>query len=197
MDLFKNLDIICEKLKLAPLTNLGCESEFAKFDNRVKICGGSTTVTTLSRKNLVMTNGLLRDSFFTELTCGDKRKKWKWARTSDEVKLARKLEKDFIATVQAARGLAIVKKEELKRQKNSKTFKVLEDCKKHEGPVTQADIEVLDLLSESQLNMNLQRKSRYFCFIFFNMIHKCSTKISESYLRLTVAPDICQRRCIK
>jgi hypothetical protein len=173
MDFFKDPDIDCEKLNLAPLTNLGCESEFAKFDNRVKICGGSTSVTTLSRKNVVMTNGLLRDSSYTELACTDKRKKWKWARTSNEVKQARKLEKDFIATVQAAKRLSIVKKEELKKLKNSKTMKVLDDCKKHGGPVTQSDIEILDSLSESQL---------------LNEI---------SYLRLTVAPNIRQKRRVK
>ena len=39
-----------QNLKNAPLTNLGCESEFAKFDNRVKATGGSTSVNTLSKK---------------------------------------------------------------------------------------------------------------------------------------------------
>ena len=28
-----------EKLKYAPLTNLGCESEFAKLDNRIVMSG--------------------------------------------------------------------------------------------------------------------------------------------------------------
>ena len=39
MDFFKNPDIVCKKLILAPFTNLECESEFVKFDNRVKIYG--------------------------------------------------------------------------------------------------------------------------------------------------------------
>ena len=153
MDFFKNLDIVCKRLKLAPLTNLGWESEFVKFDNHVKICGGSTTGSTLFRKNVVITIGLLRDSSFIELTFRDKRKKWKWERTSNEVKQANKLEKDFVAIIQAARILSIVKKEGLKKQKNPKTLKVLEDCEKHGGPVTQADIEILNSLSESQQNM--------------------------------------------
>ena len=39
-----NIDII--KLESAPLTNLGCESEFSKFDHRVKVTGGSTLIQT-------------------------------------------------------------------------------------------------------------------------------------------------------
>ena len=61
----------------------------------------------------------------------------------------------------------------VQKQKNLKTLKVLKDCKKHGGPVTQGDIEILDSSSESQL-------LREIC-----------------YLRLTVAPDIRQRRRVK
>lgn len=56
------------KLEYAPLTNLGCEGEFAKLDNRLKIRGGSTSVQMLSRKNVIKTNSLLVDSEFTELS---------------------------------------------------------------------------------------------------------------------------------
>ena len=38
------------KYKFAPITNLGCESEFAKLDNRIKVTGGSTSIQTLSKK---------------------------------------------------------------------------------------------------------------------------------------------------
>ena len=41
-----------EKLQYAPLTNLGCESEFAKLDNRVRVAGGMTSVSTHSKKTL-------------------------------------------------------------------------------------------------------------------------------------------------
>ena len=60
-------------LKQAPLTNLGCESEFAKFDNRVKATGGSTSVSTLSKKNIIATNKLLVTSDFTDKSINEKK----------------------------------------------------------------------------------------------------------------------------
>lgn len=71
----KNVDV--DALKQAPLTNLGCESEFAKFDNRIRVCGGSTSVSTLSRKNVVVTNGLLVDSRFEGKSLSEKKSSWK------------------------------------------------------------------------------------------------------------------------
>ncbi|QQP51547.1 Hypothetical protein FKW44_012954, partial [Caligus rogercresseyi] len=50
-----------------PLTNLGCESEFAKLDVRIEASGGSTSVHTHSRKNVVTTNRLLTDPSFSKL----------------------------------------------------------------------------------------------------------------------------------
>ena len=85
-----------EKLEHATLTNLGCEGEFAKLDNRVKVSGGSTSVETHCRKNIVSTNNFLVDTSFTELSDEYKRKQWKWARASPEVQQAKKLHKDFI-----------------------------------------------------------------------------------------------------
>merc|ERR1712002_940522 len=73
------------KLYYTPLTNSGCESEFAKLDNRIKIIGGTTSVQTLSRKNTVTTNAYLLDSNFLSMTDEEKRDCWKWARQSSEV----------------------------------------------------------------------------------------------------------------
>ena len=44
------------KITHAPLINLGCESELAKLDNRIKICGGTTLIQTISGKNVVTNN---------------------------------------------------------------------------------------------------------------------------------------------
>ena len=63
------------KLDSAPLTNLGCESEFSKFDHRVKVTGGSTSIQTHSKKNIVVTNGLLIDSAFKKLPENEKKNK--------------------------------------------------------------------------------------------------------------------------
>ena len=50
------------KIAHAPLTNLGCESELAKLDNRIKTCGGTTSIQTISRKNVVTNNAYLLSS---------------------------------------------------------------------------------------------------------------------------------------
>ena len=62
MEFFQNSDEAgpansdVSKLEYAPLTNLGCESEFAKLEARTAASGGLTTVQTHSRKNIVTTN---------------------------------------------------------------------------------------------------------------------------------------------
>ena len=168
-----NSEIDQEKLKFAPLTNLGCESEFAKLDNRVKISGGSTSIRTHSMKTIVATNRLLVSSDFLEKTDAEKRQQWKWARTSDAVKKAKQLEKDFLETVKVTKQLSIMKKEELKKKKILRTQHILEMCKAHGGPVTVNSIGILEKLSEKQL-------------------------INEiSYIRITVAPEIRQKRRIR
>ena len=44
------------KLAFAPISNLGCESEIGWLDNRLNISGGTTSISTLSNKNVVTTN---------------------------------------------------------------------------------------------------------------------------------------------
>ena len=105
------------KLDYTPLTNSGCESEFAKLDNRIKITGGTTSVQTLSRKNTVTTNAYLLDSNFLSMTDEEKRDCWKWARQSSEVKEVRKMEADFLATVKQTKHLALKKRTAQKKEK--------------------------------------------------------------------------------
>ena len=115
-------------MKYALLTNLGCETEFSKLDNRIKACGGSTSIQTLSRKNVIVSNGLLINSDFESKSTEEKQKSWKWARCSPEVKRVKKLEADFLATVHAAKKMALLKKEHLKKKKTEKTFGILQNC---------------------------------------------------------------------
>jgi len=173
MDFFAGQGSDDVKLKHAPLTNLGCESEFAKLDNRITFSGGSTTVRTHSRKNVVSTDKLLKDSSFTDLSEDEKLKKWKWARCSEEVAQVKKLEQEFIAKVKTSQQLALLKKQEAKKKKMSKVLLVLEECKKHGGPVTPISLDSLERLNESQLLKEI------------------------GYLRSTVAPDIRQKRRVK
>ena len=78
MEFFQNSDVAgpansdVSKLEYAPLTNLGREFEFAKLDVRIVASGGSTTVQTYSRKNIVTTNRLLTDPSFSELGSTEK-----------------------------------------------------------------------------------------------------------------------------
>ena len=56
------------KYKFAPITNLGCESEFAKLDNRIKVTGGSTSVQTLSKKNVIANSKFLSKADFQSMS---------------------------------------------------------------------------------------------------------------------------------
>lgn len=160
-------------LKAAPLTNLGCESEFAKFDNRVRASGGSTSIQTHSKKNIIYTNRLLVNSDFTSKSEEDKLQQWSWARKSNETREVRKLQKDFLATVHATKKIALVKKEKLRLEQALKLMKKLDVCKEHGGPVTPSCIELIDRLDNEQLLAEV------------------------GYLRLTTAPDIRQMRRVK
>ena len=160
-------------LKAAPLTNLGCESEFAKFDNRIRASGGSTSIETLSKKNIVLTNKYLVDSGFSAQTQEEKLKQWSWARSSKEANDVKKLQKDFLATVQATKKIALIKKEKLKLEQALKLMKKLDVCKSHGGPVTPSCIDILESLTYAQLLAEV------------------------GYLRQTTAPDIRQMRRVK
>ena len=161
------------KMEHAEITNLGCESQFAKMDQKLHVTRGSTSVQTLSRKNVVATKAYLVDSTCVEMDEKDKRSKWKWARHSNEVKTVRKMKEDFLLTVKNSKQIALVKKEELKQKKNKKSLIVLEKCKLHRGPVTPNNINIFVDLSESGLLLEV------------------------TYLRHTVAPDIHQHRRVK
>ena len=162
-----------EKMKYVPLSNLGCEGEFAKLDNRLKVSGGTVPVETLSRKNVIATNAFLVDSSFAELSADERKQQWKWARTSESVKEVRKLQKDILQTLDTNKRLALEKKKQLKVKGAAKTLNLLETCKQHGGPVTMRSINTLDALSMDQL----------LCEV--------------SYLRSTIAPDIRQKRRVK
>ena len=56
---------------------MDAETKFAKLDNRLTVSGGTTSIETLSRKDIVATNTFLMDSSFTELSSDDKKREWK------------------------------------------------------------------------------------------------------------------------
>lgn len=161
------------KLKFAPLTNLGCESQFARLDNKVRIAGGSTSLQTHSRKAVIAKNGLLVNPTFSEQNAESKHKKWKWARNSEQVARAREVEKEFLEKVQIARQLSVKKKEDLKKKKNANIMKALDTCKLHGGPISPSNLDILYRLNEKQLLVEI------------------------GFLRLTVAPCIRQKRRVQ
>ena len=161
------------KLKHAPLTNLGAETKFAKLNNRLMVSGGTTSIDTLSRKDIVATNALLVDSSFTELSSDEKKKRWKWGRASENVKVARKLNKDLLKTIETNKRLALEKKKELKKKNAAKALRTLEKCKDHNGPITTRNIDILQNLTVNEL----------LCEV--------------AYLRNTIAPNIHQMRRVK
>ena len=119
------------------------------------------------------TNALLVDSSFNNLSDKERLDNWKWARISEKSSEVRKLERDFLATVKMSKKLVLAKKEELKRKKNLGLLQTIDICKQHEGPLTDNNLELVELLSEKQL-------------------------ISEIvFLRLTAAPNIRQQRRVK
>ena len=161
------------KIINAPVSNLGCESEIAWLDNRLKISGGTTTVPTLSNKNVICTNKYLVSDDFLSQTVEDRKKQWKWARSSQESKQVKLLTKNFLQRVKEAKHLSLKKKEELKRKKAERLHKLVDTCKKHGGPLTVTTVSLVKCLGSDEL-------------------------ISEiCYLRATTAPNIKQQRRIK
>lgn len=134
--------------------------------------GGQHPLQHCLEKKVITTNCALTGDDFPS-SAAERRKEWKWARTSDEVKAVKLLNKDFLETVKSAKSLSLKKKEELKRKKENRMFKLLDVCKLQGGPITVASIDVVNSMDEKQL---------------LNEI---------AYLRATVAPNIKQQRRIK
>ena len=125
-----------KKLMYPPISNLGCESKIGWLDNRLKISGGTTSVNTLSNKNIVATNKYLISEEFVGLTEEERKKEWKWSRTSEECKEVRLLTKAFLHRVKEAKKLSLRNKEAQKKKKFVRILKLYDTCKKHGGPIS-------------------------------------------------------------
>ena len=157
---------IGDKLRFAPLTNSGCESQFADLDNSVKKFGGTANVGTLSDKHVIRKNNLFETEDWKMMNLQEKKSKFAWARGSVEVKKVIEMQKEWIEKVNSAKCLALVAKESKKKKKNERSLKLLGQCKEHNGPVTQSTADLLDSLTERQLVTEVR------------------------YLRVTIAPNI-------
>ena len=119
----------------SPLTNSGCESRQANLDRRVKFSGGSTPLQTLSNKEVVAGNSYLNSSSFP-VSLSDQLKEFKWARQSKEAKAAWALQQNLIDLAEEVNKAAFAAKEAKKKKKIARGFSLLEECKKHGGPIT-------------------------------------------------------------
>ena len=76
------------------------------------------------------------------------------------------MEKEFTEQVKAVELMAVKAKENAKRKKAENVIRILEECKKHGGPLTVSDINKLDNLSDKQV------------------------ETEAAYLKKTIAPNI-------
>ena len=84
----KMLDSAKEKLERAPLTNSGCESEFAYLNNYVRTTSGNTSLQTVSERHITRRNRLFSDDKWKSKSYEEKVDAWKWAKNSPEAKQA-------------------------------------------------------------------------------------------------------------
>jgi len=88
-----------------------------------------TAARTHSRKTVVSTDKLLKDSSFTDLSGDEKLRR---ARYTEEVAQVKNIEQEFIAKMKTNQQLlALLKKQEAKKKKSCKVLLVLEECKNH------------------------------------------------------------------
>ena len=137
------------KMKHAPLTNLGCESRMAQFDNRVKFSRGFAPISTLSDKQVVATNKyLLQPNLDDPEVC---KSEFTWAKNSKQATLVNKLQQEYFEQVKATQNLALKAKERAKQKKVQRACKLLSHCRQHGGPISLDNIHLLDSLDEEQI----------------------------------------------
>ena len=142
-------DHIKLKMKHAPLTNLGCESRMAQFDNRVKFSRGSAPISTLSDKQVVATNKyLLEPKLDDPEVCEEE---FKWAKNSEEANRVNQLQKEYFDKVKATHNLVLKAKEKAKQKKVQRACNLLSQCRIHGGPISLDNIDLLDSLNEKQI----------------------------------------------
>ena len=136
-------------IKHAPLTNLGCESRMAQFDNRVKFSRGFAPISTLSDKQVVATNKyLLQPNLDDPEVC---KSEFTWAKNSKQATLVNKLQQEYFEQVKATQNLALKAKERAKQKKVQRACKLLSHCRQHGGPISLDNIHLLDSLDEEQI----------------------------------------------
>ena len=162
------------KMEEAPLTNSGCESNFAQLDLECRrVGGGQTTLQTMSNRHIVKTNQYISSEDWKHMEAELKNRAWKDARSSSQAKIVRSMQKEFLDKVKSAEALANQEKIRKKLKKNEKCLKLLDEVKQHGGPVSPNDLHKLDDLSEAEVLKEVR------------------------YLRMTIAPNIREKRKVE
>ena len=107
---------IQSKMKRAPLTNSGCESEFVFLDNVCKTTSGNTKLSTLSNRHIIIRHKLFSHDKWKNLETIEKKKKWKWEKSIREAKRADRILKDFLSKVKSAEKASVVEKQNSKKK---------------------------------------------------------------------------------
>ena len=167
-------EITLKKMEEAPLTNSGCESNFAQLDLEFRrVGGGQTTLQTMSNRHIVKTNKNFNTEDWKNMESKLKNKAWKDARSSEQAKIVRSMQSDFLDKVKASEALANQEKIKKKLRKNEKCLKLLEEVKEHGGPVSPNDLHKLENLAEFEVLKEVR------------------------YLRHTIAPNIRKKRKVE
>ena len=111
-----------KKLDQAPLTNSGCESNFAQFDLECKRGSGQNTLNTMSNRNMIKTNQYFSTEEWIKLAPELKSKAWKDARSGEQALVVKNMKKQFLDKVQASELLANKERIKKKTRKNEEVF---------------------------------------------------------------------------
>ena len=95
-----------------------------------------------------------------------RKKAWKDARSSLQAKIVRSMQKEFMDKVKASEAVASQEKIKRKLRKNEKCMKLLDEVKKHGGPISPDNLHQLSGFTEGQVLKEVR------------------------YLRQTIAPNI-------
>ena len=154
----------------APLTNSGCESNFAQLDLECRRGSGQTKLQTMSDRHMVKGNRYFDTDQWKDMPAELKQMQWKSSRSSKEAKIVKDIKNEFLEKVKAAESLSRKEKIRKKQKKNEKCLLLLEQVKLHGGPISMNDLNKLDQLSEKELLSEVR------------------------YLRQTLAPNIREKR---
>ena len=97
----------------------------------------------------VSVNGYLKSSDFDDLEKAGEL--FKWARTAEEAKKVRQMQKDFNYKVETVKYAALLKKEKLKKKRFERSMKLFTLCSQHGGPLTADNLDKMEELSYKQL----------------------------------------------